>query len=150
MSDTVDMYRISNMDVYAGPTVGKASNYLLAERLVRGKSRVEMKLLSNSEQRFLSYMAVASRADFDKYISKSAVLVDIGGASLQITLFINGKVETTQHINIGTAIMRENLRRLSHYIDRKRPDSADYEQGNRWLHQYVCASRRRNRESDYT
>lgn len=119
MSDTVDMYRISNMDVYAGPTVGKASNYLLAERLVRGKSRVEMKLLSNSEQRFLSYMAVASRADFDKYISKSAVLVDIGGASLQITLFINGKVETTQHINIGTAIMRENLRRLSHYIDRK-------------------------------
>ncbi len=59
------------------------------------KLRTGMKVLalSNSEHRFMSYRAVASQDNFDAMVSESAAIVDIGGASLQITLFYHGRSE---------------------------------------------------------
>ena len=56
-----------------------------------------VKVLSNSEHRFISYKAVAGSPVFEEMIKTSAAVVDVGGASVQITLFRDGKMITTQH-----------------------------------------------------
>ena len=119
MKQTIDMYQITDYKIYAGPLVEKADNILFVINQIHQKTGMKIEVLSNSEQRFLSYRAVASLPNFDESVSKSAAIIDIGGASLQITLFINGKVRTTQHIGMGTATVRESLRQLSQFINRK-------------------------------
>ena len=58
---------------------------------------------------------MASTEGFEDLIGDSAVLVDIGGVSLQITLFSKGKIITTQHLSMGTVSISENLKKLGSY-----------------------------------
>lgn len=66
-------------------------------------------MLSNSEHRFISYKAVAGSPVFEEMIKTSAAVVDVGGASVQITLFRNGKMITTQHMEAGIMRLRNLL-----------------------------------------
>ena len=48
---------------------------------------------------------------FEKMIQTSAAVIDVGGASVQITVFRNGKLTTTQHIEAGIMRIRNLLGR---------------------------------------
>ena len=69
-----------------------------------------MKVLSNSEHRFISYKTVASQKNFEDMTSQNAAVVDVGGGSMQITLFVKGKVVTTQHLLIGIMRVQEKCK----------------------------------------
>ena len=72
-------------------------------------------MLSNSEQRFLDYKSVASRVkDFQSIIEKSTAFIDIGGGSIQISLFDEDSLVTSQNIRPGVLRMREELARVSY------------------------------------
>lgn len=53
----------------------------------------------------MTYEIVAG-SDYFPTIAKSAAIVDIGGMGIQITLFREGKLITTQHVDIGTLRLR--------------------------------------------
>lgn len=58
--------------------------------MIKNRTGLDIEVLSNSEQRFLDYKAIASKGEgFQKIIEKGTAIVDIGGGSVQISLFDN-------------------------------------------------------------
>ena len=53
-------------------------------------------MLSNSEQRFLTYKSIASKGEiFRKIIEGNTAILDIGGGSIQISLFDKDTLQMT-------------------------------------------------------
>ncbi|MCR5272196.1 MAG: HD domain-containing protein [Lachnospiraceae bacterium] len=70
---------------------------------------IKVEVLSNSERRFISFQSVVTRDEFEQFKNENVALVDIGGDSLQVTLFSDGKLLTTEHLTIGTIKLLERL-----------------------------------------
>lgn len=74
------------------------------------RTGVHLEILSNSEQRFLGYKSIASNEQtFQKIIEQGTAIVDVGGGSIQISLFDKDNLVTTQNIRLGTLRLRERL-----------------------------------------
>ena len=74
------------------------------------RTSVRLEILSNSEQRFLGYKSIASNEQaFQKIIEQGTAIVDVGGGSIQISLFDKDNLVTTQNIRLGTLRLRERL-----------------------------------------
>ncbi|SCZ78399.1 Ppx/GppA phosphatase family protein [Pseudobutyrivibrio xylanivorans] len=112
MRRAIEGYKVDSFSVVAGPNIRQADNSLIVLEQIKVQTGFSVKVISNSEQRFLGYQAVAATKDFEELISDSAVLVDIGGVSLQITLFSKGKIITTQHLSMGTVSLSENIKKI--------------------------------------
>ena len=112
MKKVMNNYKVDGFDCVASSNLRQAKNELYVLEQIKLRTGLNVKVLSNSEQRFLGYEAVASMEEFDRYISESAVLVDVGGLSLQMTLFSKGKIVTTQQLPLGTVSVADDLQRL--------------------------------------
>lgn len=85
------------------------SSALLLDRIYV-KTGILVEVLSNSESRFLSYKSIASQEkDFDRIIQKGTAIIDVGGESIQISLFDKDTLVSTQNIRIGTNRLKERL-----------------------------------------
>lgn len=102
-------YKVEHYEVYASAVLRDLSNELFILDQIYLRTNLSVKVLSNSEHRFISYEAVAGRESFERMIRTSAAVVDVGGASMQITIFRDGRLITTQHIEAGTMRIRSLL-----------------------------------------
>lgn len=109
-------YKVKEYRAFAGNVVGEAKNMFFILDQIKTKTNLDVETLSNSERRFLTYKGVAAKPGFDKMIKDSAAVIDVGGGSLQITLFVNGRVVTTQHLAIGTMRLMEMLSDIEHSV----------------------------------
>ena len=109
----MDGYRVDSYEAYAAAAFRDAENELFIIDQIRIRTGLVVRVLSNSEHRFISYKSVAMRAEFEDMIQKGAAVLDAGGGGMQITVFSEGKVVTTQHLALGTMKMREQLARKS-------------------------------------
>lgn len=109
-------YRVDACEVYASAILRDADNELFVVHQIKLRTGFTVKVISNSEYRFIGYKSVAGREKFEKMIQTSAAVVDIGGSGIQITLFKNGKLITTQHLEIGTVRIRELLSDRGHAL----------------------------------
>lgn len=83
--------------------------WILLDRIYL-RTGIRLETLSNSEQRFLGYKSIASSAEeFQKIIEKGTAIVDVGGGSIQLSLFDKDILVTTQNIKLGTLRIRERL-----------------------------------------
>lgn len=106
-------YRVDSYEAYAASALRDAGNELFILDQIKIRTGIEVRVLSNSEQRFISYKSVAMRERFDEMTEKGAAVVDVGGSSMQITVFSKGKVVTTQHLGIGAIRLQEQLAKKS-------------------------------------
>lgn len=95
-------YRVDDYEAYSGPVLRNTANCLFILDQIERRTGIQLKIVGNSEHRFLSYKCVASKPEFERMIEESAAVVNVGGGELQITLFVHGKVVTTQHLVLGT------------------------------------------------
>lgn len=109
-------YRVDDYEAYAAAVLREVDNELFIIDQIKLRTGLQVRVLSNSEHRFVSYKAVAMREELEEMIGKSAAVVDVGGAGLQITVFSKGKVVTTQHLGLGTMRMREQLAKKSNNL----------------------------------
>lgn len=109
-------YKVKEYRAYAGIVVKETKNKLFILDQIKMKTGLAVEILSNSERRFLTYKGVAAKDEFDKMTKDSAAVIDVGGGSLQITLFIHGRVVTTQHLAIGTMRLMEMLSGIEHNV----------------------------------
>ncbi len=107
----IDGYRVKNYEIYASSAVLDSKNGLLVLDQISIRTGFKVKVISNSELRFLSYKSVAGRDKFEKMIQKPTAVVDVGGSSVQLTLFDKGNLLVTQHIEIGTIRLRALLKK---------------------------------------
>ncbi len=69
-----------------------------------------MRVISNSEQRFISYKAIASKdAEFHKIIQKGTAIVDVGFGSMQVSLFDRDALVSTHNLMLGVLRIREMM-----------------------------------------
>ncbi|MCI8418716.1 MAG: HD domain-containing protein [Lachnospiraceae bacterium] len=103
-------YQVDAYRVCATSAIRETRDVLLILDKIRVRTGLEVEVLSNSEQRFLGYKSIAStEAAFQSMIQNSTAIVDVGGGSIQISLFDKDALVTTQNLRIGALRIRERL-----------------------------------------
>ena len=109
----MDSYGVEAYKAYGTSAIREMDDaHIILSRWERD-SGIHIDVLSNSEQRFLNYKALATKSrNFTEIIKKPSAIVDIGGGSIQISLFDQEKLVTTQNLKLGVLRIQEQLRRI--------------------------------------
>lgn len=103
-------YQVSGFKACAKSALRESRNGSMVIAQVFQRTGILIHVLSNSEQRFLGYKSIASKEDdFHKMIEEGTAIVDVGGGSIQISLFDKDVLVATQNILLGSLRIRERL-----------------------------------------
>ncbi len=129
-------FGVNHIRAVATSAMREAANAdILLDRIWRS-SRIEVEVISGAEEARLIHMAVAHMLKLD---GKRAVLVDIGGGSVEVTLSENGNILSTESYHIGAVRLLQKLdsgKELAYSMARKHPFSL-------LVREYAEAARRR-------
>lgn len=108
----MDTCKVEAYKAYGTSAIREMTNASIILSQWEEETGIHIDVLTNSEQRFLDYKSVAYRGEtFDQIVAEGCAIVDIGGSSIQISLFENGVLNSTQNLKLGVLRIRE---RLSH------------------------------------
>ena len=106
-------YKVDSYRAYGTSAIRETQNYTIVLDKIAQRTGIHVEILSNSEQRFLDYKSVASQGEnFQKFLVEPTAIVDIGGGSLQISLFEQDALVSTQNLRLGVLRMQERLQHL--------------------------------------
>lgn len=109
-ADMMQTYKVVGYRAYATSAIREAKNNQIVLDQIRVRTGIEVQIISNSEQRFISYKAIASKdAEFNKIIQKGTAIVDVGFGSMQVSLFDKDALISTQNLMLGVLRIREML-----------------------------------------
>lgn len=112
-SEIMKEYQVDAYSAYATSAVREAENTLVVLDQIKLQSGLKVRVLSNSEQRFLRYKAIALKeARFNELISEGTIIVDIGAGSAQFSVFVDSHLLFTQNLKLGFARIHELLNSL--------------------------------------
>ena len=107
-------YKVENYRAYGTSAIRETENTAIILDQIEQRTGIRIEVLSNSEQRFLHYKSIASRAEnFNRIIEKGTAIVDIGGGSIQVSLFDKDSLVATQNMKLGVLRLREQLHHLN-------------------------------------
>ncbi len=102
-------YKVDDYEIYSSGAMKNVQNVLFVLNQVYIRTGFSIKIISNSELRFIGYKSVAGTLEFEELIKTSAAVVDMGSFGVQITLFDKGKLITTQSLSMGAMKLRNLL-----------------------------------------
>ncbi len=112
-------YQAEDYKAYATSAIREAENNIVLLDQIKNRSGIKVEVLSNSAQRFLHYKAVAWKEEgFTNIIQKGTAIVDIGGGSIQISLFDKDTLVSTQNLRLGVLRLQDRLKHLDVLPDR--------------------------------
>ena len=101
-------YHVESYRAYATSAMREAKNNQIILDQILVRTGIKVRIISNSEHRFLSYKAIASREqEFEKIIQKGTAIVDVGFGSMQLSLFDKSALIFTQNMSLGTLKIRD-------------------------------------------
>lgn len=107
-------YKVESYKAYATSAIRETTNTTIVLDQIEQRTGIHIDVLSNSEQRFLDYKSIASKGQqFNEIIEKGTAIVDIGGGSIQISLFDKDALVATQNMKLGVLRLRERLNHLN-------------------------------------
>ncbi|MCR5734069.1 MAG: exopolyphosphatase [Lachnospiraceae bacterium] len=110
----IKSYGVNDHRAYGTSAIRETENSQIVLEQIKLRTGFDVKVLSNSEQRFLHYKAVALHtAIFNAIMNKGSLLLDMGGGSIQLSLFQDDDLVTTQNIRLGILRMRDDLLEFS-------------------------------------
>ncbi|MEE8886687.1 MAG: exopolyphosphatase [Eubacteriales bacterium] len=103
-------YKVDAYQAIATTAIREAKNELFILKKIKQTSGFDVRVLSNSEERFLSYKAIASiESNFEDMIKKGTAIIDVGGGSSQISVFDHSQLICSQNLQMGSMRIRERL-----------------------------------------
>lgn len=118
--EVMDSYGVENYKAYATSALREASNNMQVMDRIKVKSGIDINIISNSEQRFISYMSINARGElFEKYIKNGTAIADVGFGSMQLTLYDNGAIQNTQNLSLGVLRLREMVEDIDNITEKK-------------------------------
>lgn len=106
-------YKVEAYKAYGTSAIRETENTTIIQDQIAQRTGIKMEILSNSEQRFLDYKSVASRGEsFRRIIEDKTAILDIGGGSIQLSLFDNDTLVSTQNLRLGVLRIQEYLNRF--------------------------------------
>lgn len=107
-------YKVDTFRAYGTSALRETKNTLLVLDQICQRTGITVKILSNSEQRFLDYKSVASKGEsFRRIIEEKTAIVDISNGSIQLSLFDNDALMSTQNLRLGVLRLQEMLTHLN-------------------------------------
>ena len=107
-------YKVDDYRAYGTSAIRETQNTKILLDQIRQRTGVSIEVLNNSEQRFMDYKSIASKTeDFNRIMEKSTAIADIGGSSIQLSLFEKGSLTATQNMRLGVLRIQERLSRLN-------------------------------------
>lgn len=107
-------YQVDVYEAYTTSGIREASNCRIILDRIKVRTGIEVKILSNSEQGFISLMGIALKGErFHELIKEGTVVIDVGSGSIQISLFENQHLTAARNIKLGSMRIRELLYSLS-------------------------------------
>lgn len=113
-SEIMRSYKVENYKAYGTSAIRETENTTIVQDQVAQRTGIKIEILSNSEQRFLDYKSVASKGEsFRKIIEEKTAILDIGGGSIQLSLFDNDTLVSTQNLRLGVLRIQDYLNRFA-------------------------------------
>ncbi|WP_251208539.1 Ppx/GppA phosphatase family protein [Acetatifactor aquisgranensis] len=113
-SDIMKAYKVESYKAYGTSAIRETENTTIVQDQIAQRTGIKVETLSNSEQRFMDYKSVASKGDsFRKIIEEKTAILDIGGGSIQLSLFDNDTLVSTQNVRLGVLRIQDYLNRFS-------------------------------------
>ena len=113
-SAIMDSYGVDAYKAYGTSAIRETENTIIVLDQIRNRTGIQIEVLSNSEQRFLDYKSIASKGEgFLQIIERGTIIIDIGGGSIQLSLFDKDTLIATENIRLGVLRMRERLQKLA-------------------------------------
>ncbi len=106
----MDGYKAQDYKAYGTSAIREIENTVIVLDQIEQRTGIKIEVLSNSEQRFLDYKSVASKGKiFNKIIEKDTAILDIGGGSIQLSLFVKDSLVTTQNMRLGVLRLQDKM-----------------------------------------
>lgn len=113
-SDIMRSYKVEAYKAYGTSAIRETENTTIVQDQIAQRTGIRVEILSNSEQRFLDYKSVASKGEsFRRIIEEKTAILDIGGGSIQLSLFDNDTLVSTQNLRLGVLRIQEFLNRYA-------------------------------------
>ena len=113
-SGIMKAYQVSDYVAYGTSAVRETENTIILLDQIQQRTGIHIEVLSNSEQRFFFFFSIAFQGEgFLKIIENGTAIVDIGGGSIQISLFDKDTLVSTQNMKLGVLRLRDNLAHLN-------------------------------------
>lgn len=110
----MDSYKVDGYRAYATSAIRETNNATIVLDQIAQRTGLSLEVLSNSEQRFLDYKSIASKGEsFRRIIEEKTAIVDIGGGSIQLSLFDNDTLVSTQNLRLGVLRIQEVVNHLN-------------------------------------
>ena len=114
-------YKVTEYRAYATSAMREARNNRIVLDQIRVRTGIQIRIISNSEQRFLGYKAIAvSDDEFDENIQQGTAIVDVGFGSMQISLFDKNLLVTTENLPLGVLRIRSTLQDVNTTVEQYR------------------------------
>lgn len=104
MKDILEEYGVTNVYAAATAAIRQASNQQEIVKRMKKKTGIKIVVLSGEEEAYFGFLAVVH-----SMITSSAVTIDIGGGSTEITLFIDKKLQKTHSFPFGTVSLKQRF-----------------------------------------
>ncbi|QCR31627.1 Ppx/GppA family phosphatase [Lysinibacillus sp. SGAir0095] len=98
----IDDYEVTEIKATATAAIRQATNNQSIVERMENETGILIDLLTEEEEAYFGFVAVAHSMD-----TKSAVTIDIGGGSTEITLFEDKKLQKTISFPFGTVSLKE-------------------------------------------
>lgn len=113
-SEIMKTYQVCDYRAYGTSAIREAENTAILLNQIEVRTGIHIEVLSNSEQRFLDYKSIAFQGEgFLKIIENGTAIVDIGGGSIQLSLFDKDTLVSTQNMRLGVLRLQERLHHLN-------------------------------------
>lgn len=107
-------YKVDAYKAYGTSAIRETDNVIVVLDQIEQRTGIKVSVLSNSEQRFLDYKAIASKGKtFDRIIEKETAILDIGGGSIQLSLFVKDSLTTTQNMRLGVLRLQDSIEHMN-------------------------------------
>ena len=110
----MNTYQVEEYKAYGTSAIRELENKIILLDHIEQRTGIKVEEISNSEQRFLNYKAIASKGEeFNRIIEKGTAILDIGGGSIQVSLFEKNSLIATQNMKLGVLRLEEGIRHLA-------------------------------------
>lgn len=118
-TEIMETYRVSDYVAYGTSAIRETENTEILLNQIEVRTGIRIEILSNSEQRFLDYKSIAFQGEvFLKIIENGTAIVDIGGGSIQLSLFDKDTLVSTQNMKLGVLRLQERMNHLDANMNR--------------------------------
>ena len=112
-------YGVTSYRACGTSALRETKNIDIVRNLLFRETGITVEVISNSEQRFLDYQSVALFGEeFARIIESPTGFLDIGGGSIQLSIFDNDKLVATQNIRLGVLRIAQMLAGLGAPLER--------------------------------